>query len=162
MNEETLKVVWVIKRARNTPEVERTAEDRIAIGAEKVPKFKEQNQEDQDQRQQQHDDQVVKRFLLLLIRAAVFHADSRRNFQLVDGLLNGSNSRAQVQSFEACGNFNVPLQVFPQNFSLTRQFLNIRKRAKSGSTTRWINEHGVGPLPSSDERLDVGNRTRTV
>ena len=34
MNEETLKSVRVINKAKNTPEVERTAEERIATGAE--------------------------------------------------------------------------------------------------------------------------------
>ena len=36
MNEEMLNVVRVISSARNTPEVERTADERIAMGAEKV------------------------------------------------------------------------------------------------------------------------------
>jgi len=35
MKEETLKVVRVISSAKNTPEVESTAEERIATGAEK-------------------------------------------------------------------------------------------------------------------------------
>ena len=41
MNEEMLKVVLVISSAKNTPEVDSSAEDRIAAGAENVRRFAE-------------------------------------------------------------------------------------------------------------------------
>ena len=75
MKDATLKVVRVTSSATNAPKVESNADARIAIGAEKVPKFEDQNHEQKHQRQKQNLQQIGERFLLLGVKAAVFNPD---------------------------------------------------------------------------------------
>ena len=47
MNDEILKLVFVTSSARNTPEVDSSADDRMAMGAENVRNSNSQHDEDQ-------------------------------------------------------------------------------------------------------------------
>ena len=71
MNDEMLNVVRVMNRARNTPQIESTADVRIASGAVNVRNSNSKTNEDQHHRQHEHEDQIPKRFLLHLVGSAV-------------------------------------------------------------------------------------------
>ena len=67
MNEERLNVVPVISSARNTPQVESSAEAQHRDGRGEIAEFEQQHDEDQHDGQHQHEHQVLERFLLLLV-----------------------------------------------------------------------------------------------
>jgi hypothetical protein len=60
IKEEMLNVVRVINRARNTPQVESTADVRIASGAANVRNSNSKTNEDQHHRQNEHEDEIPK------------------------------------------------------------------------------------------------------
>ena len=132
MNDERLKVVPVISSARNTPQVESSAEESTAIGAREIAEFEQQHHEHQHDRQHQHERQILERFLLLLVLAAVLHADAGRHVQVGDGLLHLGHAVAQVHVLEARGHLHVALQVLAADFGLAGDLGQRCERADGG------------------------------
>ena len=162
MNDETLNVVRVISSAKNTPEVESTADDRIATGAENGPELEEQHEEDQHQRQQQHDDEIAERFLLLLVGAAVLHANRRRQLQIVDRLLHGRHARPQVDAFQPRRHFDVALQVLAQDFGLAGQLVDRRPASRASPSRRSSSRASCCSWLRATRDRPPGKRTRSV
>src|SRR5262249_42288096 len=81
-------------------------------------KFKEQNNKKEHQRQDQNLEQFAERFLLLLIGAAVFDADRRRQMKTVHGLLYRGDTGAEANSFQTRRNLHEALGIFTANFRL--------------------------------------------
>ena len=147
MNEEMLNVVPVTSSARNTPEVESSADadhgDRRGEGAE----LEEQHDEDQDHRQHQHHDEVAERALLLLILPAVLHTDGRRQVQLGDALA-------------------APRRFRSPRFTPSRRAVTVTSRCRfsrrisvcPGRSTTVASEPSVAVLPVRADQQRVPNR----
>ena len=118
MNDATLKVVRVTSSARNTPTVESSAEDRIAIGAAKARETRTAARRTPAPQPDQHEQQDRGRTLLLLVSPAVLHANRRRQLQVATDLLHRSNPAAQVTPFQSGGDFDFTLQIFPADLRL--------------------------------------------
>ena len=82
----------MISRARNTPDVESTAEARIAMGAEKVRNSNRSTRKINTRASSKHDNQIVKRLLLHFVGAAVLDSKRRREVQF-RSLFSGSQPR---------------------------------------------------------------------
>jgi hypothetical protein len=119
MNDDTLKVVRVTKSAKNTPDVDRIADDRIAIGAVN------------DRNSNSSTRKISEGLLLLLIRPAVFDANRRWQFEIGDSFLHGRNARADVNAVESRGHLDEALQVLASNLGLPWQLVNRGERAES-------------------------------
>ena len=166
MNDDTLNVVRVTSSARNTPDVDRIADDRMATGGGERTELEKQNEEDQHDRQHQHRREIAERFLLLLIGAAVFDADGRRQLQIGDGLLHGGDAGPHIDAFEACRHLDQPLKVLAANLDLARQLVDRRQRAERGGRARRADEHRVAhrlerrraPMQESEHAADMAGR----
>ena len=131
MKEEMLNVVPVISSARKTPDVESSADERIASGAPKLPNSKSSTDEHQHHRQYQYHAQIAKRLLLLFVTAAVHDANAGRNVQIGQGFLHRRDARAQIHTFQPRRHCEHALQIFAQNFGLARKLLNRRERTQA-------------------------------
>ena len=161
MKDETLNVVRVISSARNTPEVERTADERIASGAENVRNSKSSTRKISTSASNRHHDEIVKRLLLLLISAAILHADRRAaSFRSFTAFCT-ARSRAQIDAFQACRHFHIALQIVAKNLRLPRQFRHRGHGAESGRLPLEFTSI-VLLIASSEARFASGKRTRNV
>ena len=122
MNEETLKVVRVISSARNTPEVESTAEERIASGAENDRNSNSSTRKISTSASNSTTTRSWNDFCCSLIGAAILHANRGRHFQVVHRFLHRRHAGAQVQTFQARRDFHVALQIVAQDFRLAGKF----------------------------------------
>ncbi len=136
MNDEMLNVVPVTSSARNTPEVESSAEARIAAGAAKLPNFEQQHREHQHHRQRQHEQQIAERLLLFRVSAAVDHANRRRHVQVAHRLLHRLHAFAEADAFEAAGDGDVALQIFAADFGLAGFVLKCRPASRASRSCR--------------------------
>ena len=162
MNDETLNVVLVISSARNTPDVERIADDRIATGARERAEFEQQHEKNQHHREHQHDREIAERFLLFPIRAAVLHANGRRQLQIGDGFLHRRDAGAEIHAFQPRGHFDLALQILAAHFGLARKLFDRGQRIRAWPFRRTSSRASVLLIASSDARSDAGKRTRSV
>ena len=120
MNDAMLKVVRVISRARNTPDVERIADDKNGHRRRQCSKLEQQHDEYQQYRQQQHQHQVVERLLLFLVSAAINHSNRRRQMEAIHHFLYCRDGAAEVPAFQPRRNRHIALQVLAADFGLPR------------------------------------------
>ena len=110
----------MISRARTTPEIERTEDDRIAIGAAKLRNSASSTPNTRTSASISTRGQLSERFLLLLIGPAVLHANTGGKMHRLHTLRGRVHCRSQIRAFEPRGDDDEPLQVFAANFVLRR------------------------------------------
>ena len=103
MNEERLNVVPVTSSARNTPEVESSADADHRHRRREAAEFEEQHGEDQHHGKHQHNYEIAKRALLLLVLAAVCTRIEGGRWSSASGFLHGRDSAPQIATLQARG-----------------------------------------------------------
>ena len=109
----------------------------------------------------QHDLEIAERLLLLLIGAAVFDANRRRQLQLGDCLLHRGHARPHIHALEAGRHFDEPLQIFAADLRLARKLLDRGDSEPSVAVPPDELTSIVLLIASSDARADAGKRTRS-
>src|SRR5262249_693524 len=69
--------------------------------------------------------QIAKRFLLLLVSAAVSYPDRGRNMQIAHYLLHLFNAFSQADAFKSSSDGHPPLEILPNHFALSALPLQI-------------------------------------
>ena len=136
MKEEMLKVVPVTKSAKNTPDVDSSADARMAVGAAKVRNSNSSTRNTRTTASASTTRRSRNDFLLLLVGAAVNHANRAGNVQIGHGLLHQFDALAQAHAFKAARYGDTPLQVLADNFGLAAFILKTRERAEGRRSCR--------------------------
>ena len=126
MNDEMLKVVPVTSSARNTPEVESSAEAITASGAAKLAELEQQHREHQHDRQDQHEHQVLERLLLLFeLRRRTRRESPGGSFNSAIVCCTAAMPSPRFDAFEARRHRDVALQVLAADFGLARNLATV-------------------------------------
>ncbi len=160
MKEDTLKSVRVMRSATKAPKVESNAEARIATGAANVRNSNSSTAKSNKQREKQDDEKIVKGFLLLFVLTTVFHANRRRQMQIVHGFLNSGDARAEINAFQPSRDLNQALQIFAANFGFAGIVRDARQRAERRSLAGSADEQRVRHSFQRLRGLLPGKRTR--
>ena len=136
MNDETLNVVRVINSARKTPEVERTADERIAMGAEKDRNSKSSTRKIKTSASSKDDDKIVKRFLLLLRKCRRTPRGSKTAASSsLTAFCTAATPVPKSTPSKPRRHFHIALEIVAENLGLAGQFLHVGHGAKGGSAS---------------------------
>ena len=137
MKDEMLNVVPVISSARKTPEVESSAEARIAAGAANVPNSNSSTVNTRTTASPSTSARSRNDFCCSCVGAAVDHANRRRNFHVGHDLLHHFHPLAQAHALESPGDRDVALQILAEDFGLPRFVCKFGQRSERRRSFRW-------------------------
>ena len=104
-------------------------------------KLPDQYQEHRDRGRHQHQGQLMKRFLLLGIQAAVLQRNSGRQRKVPQALLDAGHRGAQIGSFDPGGNVDHRTQPLAIEFgALSAKSQRSHRRQRDRSAARGVNQ----------------------
>src|SRR6516164_9502462 len=112
-------------------------------GRGKSTEFEKKNDKEKSKSEYENHKKVAEGFLLFLVKATVFDADRRRQMKLVDGFLDGGNTRAEVRAFKAAGDLDEALEILAADFRLAGIGGHRGKRTERGGAPRCAGEKSV-------------------
>ena len=133
----------MISSARNTPDVDRIADDRMAIGAVNERNSNSSTRKIRTTASTSTSARSRNDFCCSSVGAAVLHADRRRQLQIGDRLLHRRDAGAQVDAFQPRRHFDLALQILAAHFGLARQLVDRGQRTQRGRSPGRVHQHRV-------------------